>query len=212
MHKSSNATHGGSALPEHWGLEGTVWNILPSSGQSLDDSAYFLTPSLPSLPVNYSSLCYLGARPFAQCIFLYTNQIHSKGRKTNFIILCVYTYNMLDGSMLSFTTIKIINQGRFYTLDLYTVIGQFAKHCELEKLSEQQWFVIGWFWLTKLIVDRWCGGLLHFTGHGACYAALATSLTVGSASSLDSHSWFFVLCIFSGGVIPANYISATTVS
>lgn len=45
---------------------------------------------------------------------------------------------MLTGSMLSFTTIKIINQGRFYTLDLYAAIGQFAKHCELEKLSEQQ--------------------------------------------------------------------------
>lgn len=55
---------------------------------------------------------------------------------------------------------------------------------------------------TKLIVDWWCGGLLNFTGHGACYATLAAPLTVGSASTLESHSGLFVLCIFSRGIVP----------
>lgn len=101
------------------------------------------------------------------------------------------------------------NQTKFYTLNLSIVSVTFAKPHGRESKGysnlrwKQQSFLVVRLRRTKLIVDRWCGRLLHFTGHGACYTALATSLTVGSASTLDSHGWLFVLCIFSRGVIPA---------
>ena len=58
--------------------------------------------------------------------------------------------------------------------------------------------------LTELIVERWCGRLLHFTGHRAGNAPFAAALAIGCASSLESYSWLFVLCIFSRGVVPVE--------
>lgn len=58
---------------------------------------------------------------------------------------------------------------------------------------------------TQLIVEGRCGGLFHFAGHGAGDAALAAPLAVGCASTLESHSGFFVLCILPRGVIPVFY-------
>lgn len=58
--------------------------------------------------------------------------------------------------------------------------------------------------LTQLVVQRWCGGLLHFTSHRPGDAALATPLAVCGASTLKSHGGFLVLCIFSRSVIPVK--------
>lgn len=58
--------------------------------------------------------------------------------------------------------------------------------------------------LTQLVVQRWRGGLLHFTSHRPGDAALAASLAVGGASTLKRHGGFLVLCIFSRSVIPVK--------
>lgn len=58
--------------------------------------------------------------------------------------------------------------------------------------------------LTQLVVQRWRGGLLHFTSHRPGDAPFAAPLAVGSASTLKSHGGFLVLCIFSRSVIPVK--------
>lgn len=57
---------------------------------------------------------------------------------------------------------------------------------------------------TEFTAERRRGGLLHLAGHGAGNAALAATLAVGRASTLESHRGLFVLPVLAGGVVPAG--------